>query len=67
MERMTKHGSEFCCKRWRMLTWLVEQGFKPIKTIPDATKPYYKNWIFENSIELENKIDEYFSEVVGKK
>ena len=56
-----KHGKEYCCKRWRMLTYLMERGFTPIKVIPDATRVNYKNWIFENSPELEQVIEEYFN------
>ena len=59
--KTTKHGREYCCRRWRMLTYLVERGFMPIKTIPDATRADYKNWIFENSPELEQTIEEYFA------
>lgn len=58
-----KHGKQYTCKRWRMLTWLMEKGFTPIKTIPDATRVNYKNWVFENSVELEAAIDEYFEEL----
>lgn len=61
MEKKVRHGTEYCCKRWRMLTWLVERGFKPIKTIPDCRRPDYNNWIFKNSTELEDAIDTYFA------
>lgn len=66
MEQTIRHGKEYTCKRWRMLTWLMEQGFTPIKTIPDATKPSLKNWVFENSVELENAIETYFT-LLGKR
>lgn len=56
-----KHGNEYCCKRWRLLTYLTERGFKPIKTIPDCTRTDYKNWIFANSPALEAAITEYFN------
>lgn len=59
-----KHGKQYCCKRWRMLTYLMEKGFKPIKVIPDATKPEYNNWIFSNSVELEEAITEYFENLI---
>lgn len=64
MEKQTiKHGKEYCCKRWRMLTYLIERGFTPIKTIPDVMRTDYKNWIFENSPEFEAAVSEYFEEI----
>lgn len=61
-----KHGEQYCCKRWRMLSYLVERGFKPIKAIPDCTRADYKNWIFQNSDELEDAINEYFENLAKK-
>ena len=63
MEQTMRHGKQYTCKRWRMLTWLMERGFNPIKTIPDATRPEYNNWVFVNSPELENAINAYFAEL----
>lgn len=63
---MMKHGNEYCCKRWRLLTYLVERGFTPVKTIPDCNRTDFKNWIFDNSPELEATIDEYFENLKSK-
>jgi hypothetical protein len=67
METTTmRHGKEYCCKRWRMYTWLRERGFYPIKTIPDVQRSDFNNWVFENSPELENAIYEYFDGLIKK-
>ena len=63
MERTMRHGKQNTCKRWRMLTWLRERGFYPVKTIPDCTRADYNNWVFDNSPELEEAINEYFEEL----
>lgn len=36
-----KHREEYVCKRWRMLTWLMQKGYKPIRTIPDVKRTDY--------------------------
>ena len=55
-----KHGKYYCCKRLRLLQFLLEQGFEPAQTIPDATNWRYKNWLFENSDALEAAIEKFF-------
>jgi hypothetical protein len=61
-----KHGVEYVCKRWRMLTWLMDKGYKPERTIPDCKRSDYVNWIFTNSPELEADIEMYFEELKSK-
>lgn len=57
-----KHKSAFyTVKRLRMLEYLMNKGFKPEKTIPDANNPKYKWWLIPNSPELEKAVEEYFT------
>lgn len=58
---MLKHGEVYCCKRLRLLEYLLDKGFKPYATTPDATNWKYKNWLFTNSEELEMALDNYFN------
>lgn len=62
MENM-KHGEEYVCKRWRMLTWLMQRGYKPIRTIPDVKRTDYFNWVFQNTPEFEQDVEIYFAEL----
>jgi hypothetical protein len=56
-----KHKNAFyTVKRLRLLEYLMNLGFEPYKTIPDADNPKYKWWLFENSAELEGAINAYF-------
>lgn len=59
--RELKHAKVFTCKRYRMLTYLGSKGFVPFMTVSEPDNPKYLNWIFENSPELEDAIDEYFA------
>lgn len=56
-----KHGETYCCRRLRLLEYLLNKGFEPYKTIPDSQNWKYKNWLFNNSPELESTITEYFA------
>ena len=49
----------YICKRLRMLEHLKNKGFLPVRTEPDIKNPRYSVWIFKNSIELSEAIDEY--------
>lgn len=57
-----KYGKQYICTRWRLFTYLTERGFKPVKVIPDITRLDFKNWVFDNSDELESALSEYFAE-----
>ena len=61
-----KHGEEYVCKRWRMLTWLMEKGYKPIRTIPDVKRTDYFNWVFTNTPEFEQDVELYFAQLKAK-
>ena len=55
----------YTCKRLRLLEYLLNLGFNPVKTIPDAINPRYNWWLFTNTPELEGAITAYFSEIKG--
>lgn len=52
-------GKYYYCKRLRLLEYLKERGFLPIRTEPDIKNPKYSVWVFENSPELLDNIDGY--------
>lgn len=56
-----KHGEIYTVKRLRLLEYLLNKGFEPYTTIPDSQNWRYKNWLFNNSPELESVINEYFN------
>ena len=58
-----RHGQYYICKRFRLLEYLKTKGFLPIQTLPDLNNPKYNVWKFENSIELEDTIRDYFLKV----
>lgn len=62
-----KHGEYFTCKRLRMLEHLRNEGYLPIKTIPDANNPKFNNWIFENSPRFEEVVSSYFEQQRNRK
>lgn len=49
----------YICKRLRLLEFLRNKGFLPIRTEPDIKNPRYNVWIFENSTDLLDTIDEF--------
>lgn len=55
------HGEVFTCKRLRLLSYLRKRGFIPYATVPEVTNPVFYNWLFKNTPQLENALDEYFS------
>ena len=60
MERQCKHGEIYICKRLKFLQYLMEKGFMPEHDMPDPNRIQYKWWVFKNTPELEDAIDEYF-------
>jgi hypothetical protein len=57
-----KHGEFYCCKRLRLLEYLMKRGFEPIKDIPDPYNWKYRQWIFKNNEQLEEALEEYFNQ-----
>ena len=58
-----KHGNYYTCRRLRLLEYLLNKGFEPVRTVPDINNWRFKNWLFENSPELEEALTEYFSKI----
>ena len=67
MERQCKHGEYYTVKRLKMLEWMLNRGFEPIKDIPDPNNWRYKHWIFKNSPEFEDAVDAYFENMYANK
>lgn len=53
-------GKAYCCKRLKMLEWLVKRGFMPVNKAPDKDNPTYMVWYFDNSSALEEAVNEYY-------
>jgi hypothetical protein len=61
MQTETKHKAKYyTCKRLRLLEHLLKLGFKPVKTIPDATNINFKWWLFDNTPALQDALYSYF-------
>ena len=45
----------------RLLSYLCENGFQPIKTLPDPANPRYNVWLFDREVEgFEDTLKTYF-------
>lgn len=53
-------GKYYCCKRLKMLEWLINEGFRPTHKAPDINNPTYTVWFFDNSDGLEEAVNEYY-------
>ena len=59
-------GQIYTVKRMRMLDWLCNRGFYPEYSVRDKNNPRYNVWKYKNSPELEEAIDEYFTQLTNK-
>lgn len=50
----------YYCKRLRLLEFLINKGFNPIRTQPDIRNPSYKVWVFDKTEELDKALNYYF-------
>lgn len=55
-------GEFYVCKRLRLLNFLKNKGFLPIRTEPDIKNPKYSVWIFKNTEPLLDAIDEFLNQ-----
>lgn len=53
----------YVCKRIRLLGYLQNKGFQFIKTEVDRTNPKYNVWVFIETPELREAVEEYYSEI----
>lgn len=51
----------YTCKRLRLLSFLKQRGFMPYETVPDVNNPAFNVWLFHNSPELREAVEEYFN------
>lgn len=51
----------YVCKRMRLLNYLMDKGFNFIKTQRDRRNPHYIVWIFKDSPELRECVEEYYN------
>lgn len=68
MEYLNWHRDSdyYICKRLRLLDYLMEKGFKPKKTLPDARNPKYNVWIFDNSPELADSVEDFIRQQMNR-
>lgn len=52
----------YVCSRMKLCSYLLEKGFKYKKTFKDKYNPKYNCWLFENTPELINAVNEYYSQ-----
>ena len=53
----------YVCRRMKLCSFLLKKGFKYEKVIQDRDNPRYNCWLFKQSPELRNAIEEYYSEI----
>lgn len=58
--RAIKHPKVYRCKRYKLYAFLLEKGFEPFSVQIDNQNPRFINWMYGNTPELEDAIDEYF-------
>ncbi|MBZ9616774.1 DUF5659 domain-containing protein [Clostridium estertheticum] len=56
------NGDVFCVKKAHLAGYLMMNGFNLKRMPKDEKNPDYNVFIFNNSIELEKIVDEYFKE-----
>ncbi len=58
--RTIKHPKVYRCKRYKLYAFLLAKGFEPYSVEVDNKNPRFINWMYGNTPELEDAIDEYF-------
>ena len=56
-----KESRTYVCKRARMCTYLMEQGFNPYRICPDRDNPMYDVFLFTSTPELYKAVMEYIN------
>lgn len=54
----------YVCRRFRLLSHLLQHGFEPFRTQPDVNNPHYNVWLFHEDEEgkLRDCIEDYYSQ-----
>lgn len=53
----------YVCRRMKLCGYLLKKGFNYEKVVPDKYNERFNCWLFKDSPELRNAIEEYYSEV----
>ena len=53
----------YVCRRMKLCGFLLKKGFQYTKIVPDRYNPEYNCWLFKNTPELKNAIEEYYASV----
>lgn len=62
-QRTCRHPSPiYIVKRMRLYKWLIDRRLYPDWVQPDVYKPTFVNWVYKNTPELEDAIEEYFAQ-----
>ena len=61
MER--KKIKMYVCRRMKLCGFLLKKGFQYIEVVPDRYNPRFNCWLFKNTPELKNAVEEYYSEI----
>lgn len=58
--KFTRESKFFVCKTPKLCVYLQQKGYKFVECKPDRKNPFYNVWIFPNSDELYDLVEEYF-------
>lgn len=51
----------YVCRKIRMYNFLIEKGYRPKQIRPDKMNANRLVWIFEDTAELRNMVEEYYA------
>lgn len=60
---MTKEIKKYFCTRPKLYSVLIQSGFRPIEIVPHFTNPDYHVWVFEETKELRDIVEDYYSKI----
>ena len=53
----------YLCRRMELCGILLKKGFNYEKIIADKYNPRYNCWLFKNTPELKNAVEEYYAQI----
>ena len=53
----------YLCRRMKLCGFLLKKGFNYEKIIADKYNPRYNCWLFKNTPELKNAVEEYYAQI----
>ena len=60
---MNNEQKTYVCRRMRVLSHLLQHGFEPFAVSTDFKNPKYKVWLFTETKELRDSVEEYYAGV----